>query len=261
MFIKTFHDVVINEFDQSDLSVVLLRRRLDKVLKSFLELGYFTQDNNDWVHWMHLPHGVNLVAQPPGSIENFDDVDRAIGYLFDIEARMQRFPVEYPGINVVEAAIEEISTNEGAERLLGQLGLKSTLHTQIVAGHRTNSRTTLKLREVDIDECRSRIVAYHGRAEEGRGICSRYLPAVARLILDICCVGPTRRGSCWGLLSLMSFIRVRLFTQESLRQRGYIARSPGWISSLTGTVDYKISSSWRFADMTDRLNSPEWPLG
>ena len=42
-FITTFHDVVLEDFHNVD--VVILRRDLARVLKSFIELGYFSPTN------------------------------------------------------------------------------------------------------------------------------------------------------------------------------------------------------------------------
>jgi hypothetical protein len=166
MFIKTFHDVILNEFDPKGISVVILRRSLDKVLKSMLELGYFTPDNADWPLWMHLPQGSQLVAQTPQPIQELDDIDRAIGYLFDIEARQQAFASEHPDLDIVETRIEEIQTLDGGRGLLEQLRLKPGHRTDAVVGVRTNVRTSSRVRSIDIQECRARIVDYHSQGVE-----------------------------------------------------------------------------------------------
>ena len=161
MFIKTFHDVVINEFPPDAVSVILLRRSLDRVLKSILELGYFTAANSHWQLWMHQPVGTNLLAKPPRNIEELDDTDRAIGYLFDIEARLQNFRISYPGINTVDVWLEDIQESDGAHALLNRLGLKTTATTQVVAGRPTNQRTASRVAEISLAECRQRILRYH----------------------------------------------------------------------------------------------------
>ena len=129
---------------------------------------------------MHLPHGANLLARPPDPISKMDDTDRAIGYLFDIEARMQRFSVDHPGLNIVPATISNISSIEGAEALLRQVGVKPTEATQAIAGRPTNKRTAAKLHQVDLEECRSRILAYHDRALRA-GV---FAPDIALLLED-----------------------------------------------------------------------------
>ena len=166
MFVKTFHDVVINEFPASAISVVILRRSMDRVLKSLLEQGYFTGANTLWPLWMYAPEGPRLLAKAPKPIEEFDATDRAIGYLFDIEARLQQFRVDYPGIKAVDAWLEEIRENEPATALLKNLGLKPTATTKAVLGKPTNERTTSRVREVDIEECQMRIRSYFHECQE-----------------------------------------------------------------------------------------------
>ena len=180
MFVKTFHDVVINEFPPGSIQVVVLRRSLDRVLKSLLELGYFTGADTDWPLWMYVPEGAALLARPPRPIQQLDDVDRAIGYLFDIEARLQQFRTAYPGIKTVQAQLEEIQTEEGAAKLLRELGLQPSPATSAVIGKPTNERTTSRVTEVDIDECRFRIRTYHSLCREA-GV---WAPDLDSLLLD-----------------------------------------------------------------------------
>ena len=47
MFIKTFFDVVMDYYRNVD--VIVLRRPMHKVLKSFVELGYFSDKNSHWI--------------------------------------------------------------------------------------------------------------------------------------------------------------------------------------------------------------------
>jgi FkbM family methyltransferase len=166
MFIKTFADVVLNEFDPTGLSVVVLRRSLDQVLKSLLDLGYFTSSNDDWRHWMHVATGPQVLAHAPAPIDEHDDVDRAIGYLFDIEARQQAFVRDNPGINVVEVRLPEIQSVDGASRLLADLRIKATDRVSEVAGRPSNQRAVAKSGARDIADLRRRITGYHRRATD-----------------------------------------------------------------------------------------------
>jgi len=56
MFIKTYFDVIMNDFLNVD--VIILRRDIASVLKSFIELGYFSKSNKMWPKWMHYPDAV-----------------------------------------------------------------------------------------------------------------------------------------------------------------------------------------------------------
>ena len=144
MFIKTFTDVVLNEFDPAGLSVVVLRRSLDQVLKSLLDLGYFTSSTDEWRNWMHVATGPQVLAHAPAPIEENDEVDRAIGYLFDIEARQQAFVRDNPGINVVEVRLPEIQSIDTATQLLADLRIKATDRLSEVVGRPSNQRAVAK---------------------------------------------------------------------------------------------------------------------
>ena len=53
MFIKTFADVVLDYYQ--NVEVIVLRRQLDQVLRSCMELGWFSQRNPIWQLWMSVP--------------------------------------------------------------------------------------------------------------------------------------------------------------------------------------------------------------
>ena len=180
MFIKTFHDVVVNEFDPEGLAVVVLRRSLDQVLASLIELGYFTAHNDDWRHWMHVARGAGVVAASPEPFAELDDIDLAIGYLFDVEARQQQFVTDHPGLRVVEADIAEIGGADGAARLLTELRIRPTERLEEVAGRATNLRSANRITQVPLAEMRSRILDYHHRAADQ----GRWAPDLTRLLDD-----------------------------------------------------------------------------
>jgi len=166
MFIKTFHDVVLREFAAHPLFVVHLRRPLVNVLHSFVRMGYFTDRNRAWPAWMHEADVPNaLVPVPPGPR---DSIDRAIGYLLDIEARGQRFAREFPQVKTIEARLSDLQDRPQVEDLFAQLGIEPTETTWNVVGKRVNERTERKAEigvDVSLETCAERIEGYLRRCD------------------------------------------------------------------------------------------------
>jgi len=170
MFIKTFYDVVLEDYE--DVAVVVLRRELARVVKSFAELCYFTSRNEAWPKWMSLPGACNSPIEPIESIENMDQFDLIIGYLIDIEARGERFRKEYPNVSIYETRVETLNQPEAVRGLLDSLGIETTPSTMTVAQQPINQRSETKAQfanPVDLSYCRERIAIYIEKAE-ARGI-------------------------------------------------------------------------------------------
>jgi hypothetical protein len=55
MFIKTFYDTIMESLRNHMIKVIILHRYLPSVLKSFINMGYFTPRNKFWSSWMHIP--------------------------------------------------------------------------------------------------------------------------------------------------------------------------------------------------------------
>src|SRR4051812_30999500 len=71
-FITTFYDVVLEEFQNVD--VIILRRDLARVLKSFIELGYFSPSNPLSREWMSSPNAATAALPaigPDASLDQF----------------------------------------------------------------------------------------------------------------------------------------------------------------------------------------------
>lgn len=159
MFIKTFHDVVVDYF--TNIRIVSLRRDLSQVLRSFVELGYFTSEDPHWPLWMHDPLvNSGLEGRWPGGAP--DAIDRAIAYLFDIEARREHFEAGHPEL-VVRAQLDAITKPDGARHLFDALHLPWSAEAERVCGQRENTRQHLKRlrgRPISIQECADRIDRY-----------------------------------------------------------------------------------------------------
>ncbi len=164
MFIKTFYDVVC---DALPVEVIHLRRDAARVLKSMIELGWFSPRNEVWPAWLSSPNAVTAVAKPLGPDDELDQYDRCIAYLHDIEARADAFRRQRPEVAVHEIDLEDIVEATGAHALFRRLGLEPTERTAAVVGRVINRREAVKERianPADLDECRRRIADYAARA-------------------------------------------------------------------------------------------------
>jgi hypothetical protein len=178
MFIKTFFDVTMDYYRNVD--VVVLRRPMGKVLKSFVELGYFSEKNSHWPLWMHDPNSHNCVAEPLGPMTEMDPYDRCIAYLLDIEARACKFKSTYKGVRVHEAQLEEITKVDGAKALFSELHIGWSTQSESVCREVVNARDTYKLiagNPVSLDLCKERIRAYVEKARQS----GKFVPEIVCL--------------------------------------------------------------------------------
>lgn len=170
MFIKTFFDVVLEDF--SDVAVIVLRRDLALVLKSFIELGYFSPLNPLSFSWMSSPNAVTAAMPAIGPDAALDQFDLCIAYLLDIEARTERFKAEYPGVRTHEVRIEQLNEPDEVEKFFEQLGVTTTAATRELSGRISNERQARKERAKNPTtehECRKRLANYIEKAQD-RGI-------------------------------------------------------------------------------------------
>lgn len=158
MFIKTFHDVVLEDFH--NVEVILLRRDLAHVLKSFIEMGYFSDLNPYWDKWMSSPAAATAASLPRRAISTLDQYDRCIAYLLDIDARGDRFKREYPHVRVHEVQLESLDRYRVIEKLFTALRISATSKTEDVCRQKINERNTVK-EQIDnptsLKTCRARI--------------------------------------------------------------------------------------------------------
>lgn len=161
MFIKTFYDLVMETF-KSDVNVIILRRKLSKVLKSFIELGYFGK-NQESLNWMTLPFGSNSIIKLFKPYRDMDQFERCISYLLDIEYRALEFKKQYKNINICEANIDLINDFDYTKELFNNLGINTTLKTSKILGQVINSRPDRKKHfnnPTTIDVCKRKIERY-----------------------------------------------------------------------------------------------------
>jgi hypothetical protein len=169
-FIKTFYDVVLEDF--ANVDVVILRRELALVLKSFIELGYFSPLTPLSFSWMSSPNAATAVLPAIGPDATLDQFDLSIAYLLDIEARAVRFKIDYPHVRTHEVRLEELNEIKGVEEFFDRLGISPTATTREFCGRAINERRPRKERAQNpttLDECRKRLGEYIRKAKE-RGI-------------------------------------------------------------------------------------------
>ena len=168
MFIKTFFDVAMREFAGERVGVVLLRRELAAVVKSFAELGIFTPRNTVWPAWMSDPYAPTRAIEPAAPAGTLDALETTVAYLVDIEARAQRFLREYPQADVFETRIEAFANEGEIERLFVWAGLTVNEETR-----------ALRARPVNERKARKAVIGATVRREECEAAVARYLQRCA----------------------------------------------------------------------------------
>ncbi len=166
MFIKTFFDVVLNDFQQTE--VIILRREMAAVLKSFIELGYFSPTNKVWSDWMIVPNAKTAAIACAGSYPDMDQYDRCIAYLVDIEARAQRFKRDYPNVPTYEVRLKDLNSYDFVLNFFNKLGIKATKETKSIIGFSINERNQKKKdinNFAELEYCQERIIRYRQKAE------------------------------------------------------------------------------------------------
>jgi hypothetical protein len=143
MFIKTFFDLVANEF--RNVNVIFLNRSLVDTLQSFCELGYFTNFNDIWPDWMISPYAKTAAIECAIPEEEQDSIGLAISYLIDIHARALRFKRNYTHIPVIEIELGKLNNIENVIDLFDRLNIKPTEATRLLVGQKQNARVDRKI--------------------------------------------------------------------------------------------------------------------
>ena len=167
MFIKSFYDVVLDYYE--NVEVIVLRRPLHKVLKSFIEMGFFSDINPASPRWMHTPGSANSAAEPLKPVGEMDQYEKCLAYLLDIEALAQAFSVNYPHIKTHDTTLETITDIEGAKHLFQDLGAQWTGESDKLYSSVVNSRTLFKSAIGDAcpeEYCRERFNQYIQQARD-----------------------------------------------------------------------------------------------
>ncbi len=160
-FILSFYDAALKHFPV--VHVVLLRRYLPKVLKSWIDLGWFTDTHPFTVYWCGEPNNPGTAVRAPGSRKELDAVDWCIWYLIDVEGRAQRFMRQHPEVAVVEARLEELNDMDRVRWMFEKLEIEPSEATEEAVGKAVWARTHEKVKtgkNVPEEYCLERIQQY-----------------------------------------------------------------------------------------------------
>ncbi|MEY2545909.1 MAG: hypothetical protein QOG48_1026, partial [Verrucomicrobiota bacterium] len=138
-----------------------------RVLKSFVELGYFSERNPNWQKWMSSPNAVTAALPAFAPDRELDQFDRCIAYLIDIEARGERFTSEYPNVPTHDVRLEDLNKIDNVEALFERLGVKSTSATKKLVGQIVNEKQRRKssvTNPTTLEECERRLGEYIEKA-------------------------------------------------------------------------------------------------
>ena len=167
MFIKTFFDVIAK--DLCNLHVIYLRRDILDTLCSFVSLKYFSPENKSWPKWMISPNAVTSAMKCLDQDENLDYIDLSIAYLIDIEARANRFAIDYPEIPLTNIKIKDLNNHFFVRNLFSKVGIKYTCATESLIGKRINQRNEVKSsfnNSLDRDYLKDRITIYLSKIQK-----------------------------------------------------------------------------------------------
>jgi len=166
MFIKSFHDVILEYYE--NVEVIVLRRPLHKVLKSFIELGFFSDTNPISARWMHNPDSLNCAAELFKPLDEMDQFEKCIAYLLDIESLAQAFVDNYPNIKTHNITLDILTRIDGAKRFFQDLGARWTLESDRLYSSTVNRKTAYKS-AIDYspseEYCRERLDQYIQQAQ------------------------------------------------------------------------------------------------
>lgn len=180
-FILSFYDVAMRFFPSVD--VVLMRRYLPKVLKSWMDLGWFKADHRHTPYWCGEPGNPGAAVKALASRDQLEPIDWCIWYLIDVEGRAQRFKQQYPAARVVEVRLEELNDLERVKAMFAQLEIEPGQETEDVVGKAVWARTHEKVKtgiDLPLEYCRERIEQYVERCRSA-GIAVPDLPHMAEI--------------------------------------------------------------------------------
>ncbi len=182
LFIKSFYDVVMNEFLPKGyrIDVIVLRRYLPNIVNSLMRLNWEGCEPN-WYY--RLGDAISVLKRPSKKLIRMDEV---LGYLFDIEAQVHHFQRLYPKVNLIDARLETIQTPEEIMGLFDKLDLSHPNEARLnqVAGKPVN-QVRLKKKPSALSDDKEAIilrrVAYMQRLMESEGIALPPLPHLDKI--------------------------------------------------------------------------------
>ncbi len=143
MFIKTFADVIFDEFQHERLNVVVLRRDPIDVARSMFNLDYLGPLPAAWEDWL-LPPTAPESAFPLDPEDIVDQFDLIFGYLVDIENRTDRFRTLAPAVTWIDAWLEHLASRDGALQLFERLDVPTPDDLDDILADQPNRKTQRK---------------------------------------------------------------------------------------------------------------------
>lgn len=123
LFLYTFADVVMEQFEGSDIAVVRLHRDPLKVAKSFFELGYFSRQSTlgpDWHFWPTWPASYF----PISTSDITSEWDLVFGSLVDFYRRQDAFLQKNKGkLRVIPMRTSDLNDPAWLDSLTSNLGV------------------------------------------------------------------------------------------------------------------------------------------
>lgn len=121
-FLTLHHDVVLEAFDHSRITIIDLRRDPVAIARSMASLGWFTDANAAWRDWLIDPlRPGNPLELRASDIE--DPLDLILAHLADVMHRREVLRGATPTVAWVDADLPGITTRAGARQLIRRLGL------------------------------------------------------------------------------------------------------------------------------------------
>jgi hypothetical protein len=139
MFVKTFADVVLNEFSHDSISVIALRRPLIETVRSFAELDEFGLSRLPWHDFLSVATAP-CVRFPLRVDEIENQFDLIFAYLVEMVMRSAEIRRSAPAVTWIEADLSTISTMSGAADLLARLGLEAPADLAELVESRPNQK-------------------------------------------------------------------------------------------------------------------------
>ena len=143
MFVKTFGDVVLHEFDHELISVIVLRRNPIEVARSFFELDEFGPRRRPWHDFMPSPTAPGMIFTLAAT-EVKDQFDLIFGCLVDNVARTRLLQATAPSVTWIPAALDQITSAVGAKHLISSLDLVVPDDVEDRVKQRVNIKTAEK---------------------------------------------------------------------------------------------------------------------
>jgi hypothetical protein len=179
LFVKTFADVVFDDFNHHQISVIALHRPLVPLAASMLSLGWFSPMAPAWPDWLLPPTAPeSRFPIPADRVEH--RLDLIVGYILDTDLRTRELRARTPEVDWIDVDIRTLKDRETVRDLLRRLGTSPTDETwESHRGSANRKAQQKRHRRVGLPaaEVRAHVATFHTRfAEEidAAGLANRF---------------------------------------------------------------------------------------